>query len=106
MCQRVLRGIEVSDETLARDLMIEKGPGKDFLVEEHTVRHMRDEFFFPRLAHRGKRETAEPATDAQTRVMEFIEEVRTSDYESGLDWKTRQRILDVFPGIRVPVLAR
>jgi hypothetical protein len=29
MCQRVLRGIEVDDETLATQLMIEKVPGSD-----------------------------------------------------------------------------
>jgi trimethylamine:corrinoid methyltransferase-like protein len=36
--------------------MLEKGPGEDFLGEEHTVRHMRGEFFEPRLANRDKRE--------------------------------------------------
>jgi len=55
MCQRVLRGIEVNDETLAVDLMIEKGPGQDYLGEEHTVEYMREEFFVPKLANRRKR---------------------------------------------------
>ena len=37
MCQRVLRGINVTDETLATDLIIEKGPGAHFMAEDHTV---------------------------------------------------------------------
>ncbi|HEO71734.1 MAG TPA: trimethylamine methyltransferase, partial [Candidatus Hydrogenedentes bacterium] len=43
MCQRVLRGIEVNDDTLATDLVIERGPGGHFLGEEHTMRYMHEE---------------------------------------------------------------
>ena len=52
MCQRVLKGIEVSDETLAIDLIEKVGPGGNFLSEMHTVEHMRGEFFENSLADR------------------------------------------------------
>ena len=58
MCQRVLRGIEVNDETLATQLMIEKGPGSDYMTEDHSLDHMFSEFFVPKLANREKRDGA------------------------------------------------
>ena len=51
MTQRVLRGIEVTDDTLATDLIIEKGPAKDYLVEEHTIKYMRGEFYDPTISN-------------------------------------------------------
>ena len=35
-------GIEISDETLALDLIDELGPGGTYVVEEHTMDHCRD----------------------------------------------------------------
>lgn len=101
MCQRVLRGIEVNDDTLATELIIEKGPGDNFMAEEHTVRHMREEFFFPRLANRDKREDLKPDDDALSRAKEFVQEIRGSDYESQLEPAIRRRILGMFPEIRI-----
>ncbi len=40
-----LRGIEVSPDTLAVDLIREKGPGGNFLTEEHTFAHFKQELF-------------------------------------------------------------
>ncbi len=100
MCQRVLRGIEVNEETLALDLLIEKGPGKDFVAEEHTVRHMRDEFFEPRLANRQKRNGPKPDGTALFRAKSFIRKVRNGDAKRLLPTETRERILKSFPEIR------
>ncbi len=99
MCQRVLRGIEVNDETLGTEMLLEKGPGGDFLGEEHTVEHMRGEFFVPRLANREKREAMEPNSDALARAREFVESVRASEPEPCLDPKLSERILREFPEI-------
>jgi trimethylamine--corrinoid protein Co-methyltransferase len=100
MCQRVLRGIEVNDDTLAVDLMIEKGPGENFMAERHTVRHMREEFFFPGLANRDKREDMESRTDALSRAKAFVQKIRESDDESQLAPIVRKQILERFPEIR------
>jgi len=56
---RVLKGVEVSDETLAIDVTAEVGPGGNFLMQPHTVRHMRQEHFIPKIADRKQRETWE-----------------------------------------------
>lgn len=45
MIVRGMKGIEVSPETLALDLIRQRGPGANFLPEEHTLNHFHDEFF-------------------------------------------------------------
>ena len=52
MAKRILGGVEVSDESLAVDVIKRVGPGGHFLDLEHTLRHFRQEFFFPRLFDR------------------------------------------------------
>jgi len=100
MCQRVLRGIDVSDDTLATDLMIEKGPGTDYLAEEHTIRHMREEFYMPELANREKRESREEGDDALCRASAAVARMRADSAESCLAPDVRQSLLNGFPHIR------
>jgi trimethylamine--corrinoid protein Co-methyltransferase len=102
MCQRVLRGIEVNNETLAADLMIEKGPGKDYLAEQHTIQYMRDEFFQPRLANREKREQTQAGSEALSRAAAFVSSIRQSSPASHLKSGARQKILKKFPEIVQP----
>lgn len=97
MCQRVLRGIEVNDETLATALMIEKGPGTEYMTEEHTIRHMRQEFFVPKLANRQKRESMLPGDNALARAKKLVKEIRSSPQESKLPADVRAKILQAFP---------
>lgn len=54
--KRVLRGVEVTPETLALDWIDRIGPGGNFLSTEHTLRHFRQEFWYPRLFDRQTRE--------------------------------------------------
>ena len=49
---RVLRGIEISDEALAVDVIHEVGPGGEYLSHPHTLKHFRSEFFIPKLFDR------------------------------------------------------
>lgn len=78
MAKRVLRGIEVSDETLAADVIAAVGPGGHFLDQEHTARTFRREFFFPALFGRvgleewrlGGQQRAETA--ARARLEELL----------------------------------
>ncbi|UCD29625.1 MAG: trimethylamine methyltransferase family protein [Planctomycetota bacterium] len=102
MCQRVLRGIEVNDDTLATELIIEKGPGQDYLAEEHTVRHMREEFFVPKLASRQKRDSMEPGSDALSRARQFVRKLRGKEPRDMLPADVRKRILQEFPEILNP----
>jgi trimethylamine--corrinoid protein Co-methyltransferase len=66
MVRRFRRGIEVAPETLAYDVAEKVGPGGNFLMEMHTVKRCRTEFWSPELGDRagldawmeGGRETA------------------------------------------------
>jgi trimethylamine--corrinoid protein Co-methyltransferase len=99
MCQRVLRGIEVNDQTLATELMIEKGPGQGYMMEEHTLHHMRDEFFVPKLANRDRRESMATSDDAKSRAKKIAQEIRSSSPASKLPANIRKRILDAYSEI-------
>ena len=52
MVKRVLAGFTVNDDTLALDVIRKVGHGGNFLLEEHTLSHFRDELFFPVLFKR------------------------------------------------------
>ena len=102
MCQRVLRGIEVTDESLALELILEKPPGQDFLGELHTVDHMRTEFYEPQLSNRDRRDTYGSGDSARERARARVEEIRRQSPASCLEPAVRQRILDGFPEILKP----
>jgi trimethylamine--corrinoid protein Co-methyltransferase len=50
---RLLRGTEVSDETLAVDVIKEVGPEGNFLGHKHTLKHIREELHIPTLFDRN-----------------------------------------------------
>lgn len=52
MVRRIMRGIEVSDETLLLDLIDRVGPGGQFMSERHTAKHCRTEIWNPTLMDR------------------------------------------------------
>ncbi len=52
MIQRILSGVSVDDDTLAFDVIRDVSSKGDYIMQEHTVRHMRDEFFYPVLSER------------------------------------------------------
>ena len=59
--KRVLRGIDVSPETLAVDVIDRVGPGGHFVSEEHTLKHFKTESWYPTLMDRRHREEWENA---------------------------------------------
>jgi len=74
---RVLKGVTVTEETLAVDVTAEVGPGGNFLQEDHTFDHMREEHFVPKIADRKPREKWEETgkKDTFTRCHEIVLEV-------------------------------
>jgi trimethylamine--corrinoid protein Co-methyltransferase len=53
MVRRLHKGIEVTPETLAYDIVAEVGPGGNYLMEMHTVKRCRTEFWGPTLCDRS-----------------------------------------------------
>jgi trimethylamine--corrinoid protein Co-methyltransferase len=52
MHRRIGRGYEITDETLALDVLDEVGPGGHFLDHDHTLEHFREALFLPKLIAR------------------------------------------------------
>ncbi len=52
MVRRIMNGVDVSDETLAVDVIDEIGPGGEFLTSDHTLAHFKRDWR-PVLADRG-----------------------------------------------------
>jgi trimethylamine--corrinoid protein Co-methyltransferase len=50
--RRILRGIEVSDETLAAEVIEEVGPGGHYLAQKHTRDLLNKERWFPKISNR------------------------------------------------------
>jgi len=57
MSRRICQGIEVDEETLAVDGIDRVGPGGNFLSDDHTMNHFREEHWQPRLMDRWNYET-------------------------------------------------
>ena len=47
--KRFMEGIELTEETLALDLIHQVGPGGNFLQQDHTYKHFRKETWYPRF---------------------------------------------------------
>ncbi|MEK7413798.1 MAG: trimethylamine methyltransferase family protein [Planctomycetota bacterium] len=53
--RRMLRGVEVTDASLALDVVRSVGIAKDFLTSEHTLENYKQELFSPALLFRSRR---------------------------------------------------
>ena len=52
MIYRILRGIDISDDSLALDCIQGVGAGGNYVLEDHTVAHMLDQYFYPQYCVR------------------------------------------------------
>jgi len=93
---RLIKGIHIDSETLAIDLIMNVGPGKQFLTAEHTRKWVRAEHFIPStVVDRLNRERweKEGSKDMFKRANEFVKktllehkpESLPSDIENELD---------------------
>lgn len=104
MAGRVLKGIEVNEDTMAVDLICDVGPGGHFIAERHTVDHMRTEFYEPLISDRADRPSWEEAGRltatqvAQRKAREILETHQPPDLPAEVDQALRAQ----FPGIREP----
>jgi trimethylamine--corrinoid protein Co-methyltransferase len=81
MTMRVLRGVRVDDETLALETIDQVGPGGHFLTADHTLKHMRSEFYYPsRVVNRQSWERWQQggALDATRQAKEIAREILTT----------------------------
>jgi trimethylamine--corrinoid protein Co-methyltransferase len=77
MAKRFIQGIEVSVETLAREVIEGVGPGGHFLQEDHTFQRFREELWMPSLLTREHYDNwqATGSKDMAQRVRERVKEI-------------------------------
>ena len=88
MAMRAVRGIEVNDDTLALDVINQVGPGGHYLMEEHTMRYMRTELYYPSAVfdRQGRERWEETGgTDAWTRAKEIARRILAEHQPEPLD---------------------
>ena len=80
MVLRLIRGVDVDTETLGINTIENVGPGGNYITEEHTVKHMFKQFFYPTLAIRmnfdrwQEQGRPTPLTNAQELTRSWLEE--------------------------------
>jgi trimethylamine--corrinoid protein Co-methyltransferase len=99
MVKRVLRGIPVTDETMALDVIDEIGPGGHYREHDHTTR-FKTELWRPKLINRQSWENWELAGSKtyQQRVRERVIEILEADTEPLVDeamYKELHRICEL-----------
>lgn len=86
MVKQIAGGIEVTDETLALDLLKEVGPGGEFLSHQHTYNHFR-EWFRPTIIDRSNFEiwTEAGGKTYQQRLEPEVDRILTTHQPEPLD---------------------
>jgi trimethylamine--corrinoid protein Co-methyltransferase len=76
MIQVAIRGIEISDDKLAMDVIHEVGPGGAYITHEHSLRSMRSQSYSKLFDRRSRSDWME-ATDGAS--------MRERAYEAAID---------------------
>ncbi len=102
MIHRILQGINVESETLAFDVIRDVGPWGNFLMEEHTVKHLH-ELFYPNLAERHSFELWEKKDKPSMlkRAKAWVQETLDYTKDGLLDMRTIHRIRRAFPELEM-----
>ncbi|MDO5116546.1 MAG: trimethylamine methyltransferase family protein [Synergistaceae bacterium] len=96
MARRVLAGITVDPDRLAAECIERVGPGGNYLGDDHTTAHMRDEFFYPTLADRKPRMVWESegklSTEERARhiAMKYLEDHKPMPIDAVIDSQIRK----------------
>ncbi len=99
MAMRAVRGVEVNNDTLAVEAIGRVGPGGHFLADEHTLRHMRTEHYYPSgvFDRQGRDDwQADGATDAWLRAKEAARRILSTHEAEALDPGVDARIKERF----------
>lgn len=102
MVRRIVRGIDVNEDTLAVDLIKSVGPGGAFCDQKHTVKHLRSELFFPRMSDRQPtREEwlAKGGKDAREKARDIAKKILQSHKPAPLPADVDKQIRESIPSI-------
>ncbi len=99
MCGKVLKGIDVDREHLALDVIAAVGPGGNYMVADHTVEHIRSEYYLNSpVTDQQNRDLWEQdgALDARTRGRQIAKKILAEAEKSYIDLEVDQNIRERF----------
>ena len=104
MVLRVLRGVEVSDESLGVEAIDRVGPGGHYLMDDHTLQFMRPELYYPHLSDRQNRSAWEAAgkQDTRARAIDRLEKLLQAHEPSPLPPEIDRAIRDRYDILITP----
>ena len=94
MTKRFIRGININQETLAREAIEKVGPGGHFLQETHTLKHFKEECWRPGLMTRDPRETWKQngSKDLEAVIQDKLHEIMETHVVPELDAKKLEAV--------------
>ncbi len=97
--KRFMEGLEVSEETLALDIVDEVGPHGDFLGTKHTVEHFKEDWY-PNLLDRNNFEgwAAEGGNTLRQRARVRVDEILADHRPEPLPADVQQKIDEIVTG--------
>ena len=97
--KRFMEGLEVSEETLALDIVDEVGPHGDFLGTKHTVEHFKEDWY-PNLLDRNNFEgwAAEGGNTLRQRARVRVDEILADHRPEPLPVDVQQKIDEIVAG--------
>ncbi len=97
--KRFMEGLEVSEETLALDIVDEVGPHGDFLGTNHTVEHFKEDWY-PNLLDRNNFEgwAAEGGNTLRQRARARVDEILADHRPEPLPADVQQKIDEIVAG--------
>jgi trimethylamine---corrinoid protein Co-methyltransferase len=101
MLRRIQRGLELTEENFALDVIREVGPGGMFADHLHTLERMRTTGFLPEIADRDPRQgwIEKGGLDAQGRAMLRVRDILTRDAPSLFSPDVDARLRSEFSGM-------
>jgi trimethylamine---corrinoid protein Co-methyltransferase len=98
MIKRILQGMAVNEETLAVEVIKSVGTGGNYLAQQHTAKHMRQEQSRSRLIDRRMRQgweeqgSLDMAERAQKEALSILENHRPAPLDEAVAKKLREII--------------
>ena len=97
MAKHIARGVTVNDDTLAVETIDAVGHHGNYLAEDHTLRHFRNEFYFPKVTDRTNYAGWEKGgcKTADVRLKEAVDEILGTHAPEPIDAAVKQQMRDI-----------
>ena len=105
MAKHIAGGITVNDETLALDVIDEIGQTGNHLQHDHTLKHFRNEFYFPKVVTRKNYSgwEAEGSKTMDVRLKEKVDDILATHKTEPIDAATAKCMDKILKDIEAKV---